>query len=137
MDLKDLKDYLYKRYSQFNSSENENEKEIIDKSLDNFFNIETILKVFPDAKIINSTRNIHDNIIAIYEKLLAKLSWAHTIKDILDYIDIYLKIMSYYKKKYPQNIITISLESLNDDKNLVTKKIFEFCELNWNEKIFS
>ena len=134
LDLKELKEYLYKRYSQFNSSENE--KEIIDKSLDNFFNIETILKVFPDAKIINSTRNIYDNIIAIYEKLLAKLSWAHTIKDILDYIDIYLRIMDYYKKKYPQNIITISLESLNNDKYIETKKIFEFCDLNWNEEIF-
>ena len=134
LDLKELKDYLYKRYSQFNSSENE--KEIIDKSLDNFFNIETILKVFPDAKIINSTRNIHDNIIAIYEKLLAKLSWAHTIKDILDYIDIYLRIMDYYKKKYPKNIITISLESLNNNKYTETKKIFEFCDLNWNEEIF-
>jgi len=136
LDLKELKDYLYKRYSQFNSSENENEKEIIDKSLDNFFNIETILKVFPDAKIINSTRNIRDNIIAIYEKLLAKLSWAHTIKDILDYIDIYLRIMDYYKKKYPKNIITISLESLNNDKYIETKKIFEFCDLNWNKEIF-
>ena len=136
LDLKELKDYLYKRYSQFSSSENENEKEIIDKSLDNFFNIETILKVFPDAKIINSTRNIYDNIIAIYEKLLAKLSWAHTIKDILDYIDIYLRIMDYYKKKYPKNIITISLESLNNDKYKETKKIFEFCDLNWNKEIF-
>ena len=134
LDLKEFKEYLYKRYSQFSPSENE--KEIIDKSLDNFFNIETILKVFPDAKIINSTRNIYDNIIAIYEKLLAKLSWAHTIKDILDYIDIYLKIMDYYKKKYPQNIITISLESLNNDKYIETKKIFEFCDLNWNEEIF-
>ena len=134
LNLKELKNYLYKRYSQFNSSENE--KEIIDKSLDNFFNIETILKVFPDAKIINSTRNIHDNIIAIYEKLLAKLSWAHTIKDILDYIDIYLRIMDYYKKKYPKNIITISLESLNNNKYTETKKIFEFCDLNWNEEIF-
>ena len=136
LDLKELKDYLYKRYSQFNSSENENEKEIIDKSLDNFFNIETILRVFPDAKIINSTRNIYDNIIAIYEKLLAKLSWAHTIKDILDYIDIYLRIMDYYQKKYPKNIIKISLESLNNDKYIETKKIFEFCDLNWNEEIF-
>ncbi len=134
LDLVELKNYLYKRYSQFSSSESK--KEIIDKSLDNFFNIETILKVFPDAKIINSTRNIYDNIIAIYEKLLAKLSWAHTIKDILDYIDIYLRIMDYYKKKYPQNIITISLESLNNDKYIETKKIFEFCDLNWNEEIF-
>ena len=134
LDIRELKDYLYKRYSQFSSSENQ--KEIIDKSLDNFFNIETILKVFPDAKIINSTRNIYDNIIAIYEKLLAKLSWAHTIKDILDYIDIYLRIMDYYKKKYPKNIITISLESLNNDKYIETKKIFEFCDLSWNEEIF-
>ena len=134
LDLKELKEYLFKRYSQFNVSENK--REIIDKSLDNFFNIETILKVFPDAKFINSTRNIYDNIIAIYEKLLAKLSWAHSIEDILDYIDVYLRIMDYYKKKYPKNIITISLESLNNDKNLVTKNIFEFCDLNWNKEIF-
>ena len=134
LDFIELKDYLFKRYSQFNTSESK--KEIIDKSLDNFFNIETILKVFPDAKFINSTRNIYDNIIAIYEKLLAKLSWAHTIKDILDYVDIYLKIIDYYKNKYPQKIISISLENLNNDKNLETKKIFEFCDLDWNEKIF-
>ena len=134
LDLKELKEYLFKRYSQFNSSENK--REIIDKSLDNFFNIETILKVFPDAKFINSTRNIYDNIIAIYEKLLAKLSWAHSIEDILDYIDVYLRIVDYYKKKYPKNIITISLESLNNDKNLVTKNIFEFCDLNWDKEIF-
>ena len=44
--------------------------------------------------------------------------------------------MDYYKKKYPQNIITISLESLNNDKYIETKKIFEFCDLNWNEEIF-
>ena len=134
LDLEELKEYLFKRYSQFNSSENK--REIIDKSLDNFFNIETILKVFPDAKFINSTRNIYDNIIAIYEKLLAKLSWAHSIEDILDYIDVYLRIVDYYKKKYPKNIITISLESLNNDKNLVTKNIFEFCDLNWDKEIF-
>ena len=134
LDLEELKEYLFKRYSQFNSSENK--REIIDKSLDNFFNIETILKVFPDAKFINSTRNMYDNIIAIYEKLLAKLSWAHSIEDILDYIDVYLRIVDYYKKKYPKNIITISLESLNNDKNLVTKNIFEFCDLNWDKEIF-
>ncbi len=134
LDFIELKDYLFKRYSQFNTSESK--KEIIDKSLDNFFNIETILKVFPDAIFINSTRNIYDNIIAIYEKLLAKLSWAHTIKDILDYVDIYLRIIDYYKNKYPQKIISISLENLNNDKNLETKKIFEFCNLNWNEEIF-
>ena len=37
------------------------------------------------------------------------------VKDILHYIDVYLKIMDYYKKKYPKNIITISLENLNND----------------------
>jgi hypothetical protein len=39
-------------------------------------------------------------------------------------------------KKFPQNIITISLENLNNDKYKETKKIFEFCDLNWNEEIF-
>ena len=28
------------------------------------------------------------------------------------------------------------MENLNNDKDLETKRIFEFCELNWNEEIF-
>ena len=41
------------------------EKNFIDKSLENFFYIDLILEVFPDAKFIHTFRNRSDAAIAI------------------------------------------------------------------------
>ena len=57
----------------------------IEKSLENFFYIEIILKIFPKAKFINSVRNTKDNIVAIFQQFLSKISWSHSIEDILEY----------------------------------------------------
>ena len=79
-------------------------KIFIEKSLENFFYIDIILKIFPKAKFINTFRNIEDNIFAIFQQSLAKLSWTHSLDDILKYIDNYLNVMDYFIKKYPKNI---------------------------------
>ena len=44
-----------------------------------------ILKLFPKAKFINTYRNIEDNIFAIFQQALTKLSWTHSIENILKY----------------------------------------------------
>ena len=80
----------------------------VDKSLENFFYIDVILKIFPNAIFIHTTRNIKDNIIAIYKQSLTKLSWTHSIKDILNYTDNYLKIIKYYEKKYPKKFLILN-----------------------------
>ena len=66
-------DYLIKNKNVF----------LIDKSLENFFNIETILNIFPNAKFINSRRNLKDSAIAIYQSMLPELPWTHSIQNIL------------------------------------------------------
>ena len=93
------------------------------------------MKVFPKAKFINSIRNIEDNIFAIFKQSLSKISWTHFLENILEYIDNYLKIMDYFLKKYPENILTIDLEELTNNSELISKKIYSFCGLKWSEKI--
>ena len=92
---------MLKKYFNF-------EKNIfLDKSLENFFNLEIILEFFPNAKIIHTYRNIKDAVIGIYQTMLPELSWTHTIKDIIEYINLYQQTIKYFKKKYPNNIIDV------------------------------
>ncbi|MDA9084956.1 sulfotransferase [Candidatus Pelagibacter sp.] len=109
-------------------------KKFIDKSLENFLYIDVILKVFPQAKFINTFRNIEDNIFAIFQQYLTKLSWTHSIDNILSYIDNYLKVTDHFIKKYPDKIFLINLEDLTNNTEEVSKKLYSFCNLRWDKK---
>lgn len=110
---------------------------ILDKSLENFFYIDVILKVFPKALFIHTFRNIEDNIFAIFKQSLEKLSWTHSIEDILNYINNYLKVLEYFKKKYPDKIYNIQLEELTNNVEEISKKLYSFCGLSWSEKVLN
>tara|TARA_Y100001970_G_scaffold255289_1_gene331843 strand:+ start:6773 stop:8224 length:1452 start_codon:yes stop_codon:yes gene_type:complete len=109
----------------------------LDKSLENFFYIDVIVKVFPKAIFIHTFRNIEDNIFAIFKQSLEKLSWTNSIEEILNYIDIYFNVIEYFKKKYPDKIYSIQLEELTDNVVETSKKIYSICELKWSEKVLN
>ena len=46
-------------------------------------------------------RNTKDNILAIFQQFLSKISWSHSIEDILKYTNNYLTIIEFFKNKYP------------------------------------
>lgn len=134
LDIKQLKKNVINRYENY-FSKSEKNLFFVDKSLENFFNIEVILKIFPNAKFINCRRNYNDNAIAIYQSMLPELPWTHTISDILAYIDSYIKVMSFYEKKLQNNILSIDLRKLTSDQKAYSKEIFKFCELPWTPDI--
>ena len=106
----------------------------VDKTLENFFNIDIILNLFPNAKFLHCSRNLNDAVIAIFQSLLPTLSWTHNLNDITNYIDSYLKSINYFKKKYPEKILDVELESLTNDNEKIVKKIFDFCNLEFDQK---
>ena len=126
-----FKNSLQERYGDLEN------KNFIDKSLENFLNIEIILEFFPNAKILHSFRNFNDAIISIYQKMMPDLSWSHSIEGIINYANNYKNIINYFKNKYPNNILDVNLEELSTNQEIETKKIFNFCELNWNKEIFN
>lgn len=134
IDLINLSKSIHRRYNQFKSS-NHHKATIIDKSLENFFNIESIINIFPNAKFLHTFRNLQDSIISIYQSMLSELSWTHSIDNIVIYIDNYLKILNYYKNKYPEAIMDIDLEKLTINSNEISKKIYNFCNLSWSKNV--
>ena len=109
----------------------------IDKSLENFFYIDVIMKIFPNAKFINTFRNIEDNIFAIFSLLLDKLSWTHSLDSIIKYVDNYLKIINYFQKKYPKNILRVNLEELTNNPTKISQELYSFCDLKWSDEILN
>ena len=90
---------------------------------------------FPNALFIHSKRNYKDSILAIYQSILSFLPWTHSLFDIANYIDNYIKILDYFENKYSDKILTINLEDLTNDQTYCSKKIFEFCDLSWSPEI--
>jgi len=132
IDCPELESFVLKKFSNlFEFKEN---IRFVDKTLENFFNIDIILNLFPNAKFLHCFRNLNDAVIAIFQSLLPTLSWTHNLDDITNYIDDYLKIIKYFKKKYPDKIMDIKLENLTENNEKIGKKIFNFCNLDWSNK---
>jgi len=121
-------------YQLFNLLDRSKSGIFTDKSLENFFFIELIIKMFPEAKIINCERNILQIIISIYQNFLPNIKWSHSIDNILEYIDNYLKIIKGFKEKYPDKIFTVKLEDFIADNENLSKDLFRFCDLEWDFK---
>jgi len=51
----------------------------------------------------------------------------------MNYVDNYLIILKNTLTKYQNHILIIELEKLTVDSRDVSKKIFEFCGLEWTE----
>ena len=134
LDFEKLYETIYNKYNNYLDIK---KKKIIfvDKSLENFFNIEIILKIFPNAKFIHSKRNYKDSVIAIYQSILPFLPWTHSITDIINYTNNYIEILNHFENKYSEKILTINLEDLTNKQIECSKKIFDFCKLSWSPEI--
>ena len=74
------------------------------------------------------------NIISIYQNFLPGIRWSHSIENILEYIDNYLKIIEEFKKNYPKKIYIIDLNELTKDPKNISKDFFKFCDIEWDKK---
>ena len=128
-----FQNFVTSKYNQLCNFKKKNFN-FLDKSLENFFNIELILKIFPKAKFLHCKRDLKDSVLAIYQSMLSNFSWTHNISDILNYIENYIFVINYFKKYYPDNIMDVNLEELTNDEENVAKKIYNFCNFSWDKK---
>ena len=137
INLKTLSETTIRKYEKFKENNKNNNEKIIDKSLENFFNIETILNIFPNAKFLHTFRNPLDSVISIYQSMLPELSWAHSIENIIAYANDYINVINYFKYKYPNKIMDIELEQFTKNSENISKEIYKFCGLNWNKEVLN
>ena len=125
---------VLEKYKTLNLINEKNDYVFTDKSLDNFFFVGLIKEIFPKAKIVNCRRNPMSSIISILKNNLGDVAWAHDLKSIFKYFDIYYQKINSFKEKFPKSIYDIQLEKFVQNPEEESKKLMNFCNLKWDIK---
>ena len=105
-----------------------------DKSLENFFFIELIKEIFPNAKVINCKRNTLSSIMSIFKNNLVFEGWAHNLEHIFKYFDIYYRVIENFKNNFPNFIYELEYEKFVNEPEIESKKLLKYCNLPWDKK---
>ena len=111
---------------------------VTDKRPENYLNIGLIKLLFPDAKIVHTTRNALDNCLSIYFLHLdQRMSYALNLMDIGHHYRQYLRMMSHWKALYGDDILDIDYDALVREPKPVVEKLLSFLGLDWDERCLS
>jgi hypothetical protein len=55
------------------------------------------------------------------------------MKDLAGYYNSYNELMSFWHQKFPDKIFDICYEELTTNQEKETKKLLEYCELEWDD----
>ena len=133
-DIENFQKKIINKYKQKKLIQKKYNYTFTDKSLDNFFFISLIKEIFPYAKIINCKRKPLSSIISILKNNLAGISWAHDMKNIFKYFDIYYQMIQKFKKNYPNFIYDLEFEKFINNPDIESKKLLKFCNIPWHIK---
>ena len=134
LEIENIQIKLSEMYKKKGLIHEKNDYTFTDKTLENFFYIGMIKEIFPHAKVINCKRSPLSSIMSILQNNLPGVPWAHNLKHIFKYFDIYYKIINNFKKKLPNFIFELDLDRLVNNPETESHKLMEFCDLPWDKK---
>ena len=133
-DLKTIRSELYEIYENRGLISKKYEHTFTDKSLNNFFYLDLIKTIYPNAKIINCKRDHASSISSIFKNNLTELAWTHDLENIFKYFNNYLEIIENFNDVYPNFIYDLQFEKLIKNPEEESKNLMKFCELPWDKK---
>ena len=125
-----IRDQYLDTFTNFNFSE----KVFTDKSLMNFHFVGFILLAFPNAKIIHLKRDARAICWSIYKNNLPQkgIGFGNDLNDLAEFYGLYSKLMEFWHKLFPGKIYDLVYENLTNNQEEETKKLLEYCELDWD-----
>ncbi|MBU6258988.1 MAG: sulfotransferase [Burkholderiales bacterium] len=109
-------------------------RRVTDKRPDNFLLIGLIKTLFPDARIVHTTRHPLDNALSVYFLHLdPSMGYALALDDIGHYYGQYRRLMAHWKSNYGDDIADIDYDRLVRDPRPETGRLLEFLGLPWCE----
>ena len=120
-----------KYYSHINNYEISS-KFITDKAPLNFIWIGFIKIFFSNAKIVHCKRNEKDNCVSLYKNVFdGSLNFCYNQEELGNYYNLYSKLISFWKSNLPNAFLDIEYESLVKNTEKETRKILDYCGLDW------
>ena len=117
--------------SRFNVPENV----ITDKMPLNCQYIGFILTAFPEAKIVHLKRDAMATCWSNYKHYFSGigLGFPYNMDDLVGFYELYIDLMAFWHQLFPDKIYDICYEDLTTNQEEETRKLLEYCELDWDE----
>jgi len=110
-------------------------KLVIDKMLYNHIYLGVIAILFPKAKIIHSRRNPLDSCLSCFNVYFTSNGsdneWSSSFDNIGFSYRLYTDLMKYWEEVLPLPILDVQYEDMVENFEDNTRKIIEFCDLEW------
>jgi tetratricopeptide (TPR) repeat protein len=109
---------------------------VTDKRPDNFLYIGLIKRLFPDARIVHTTRNALDNCLSIFFlHLEQQMSYALNLKDTGHFYRQYHRLMAHWHRQFARDVFDFNYDALVNDPETQFKALCEFLELPWPGRV--
>ncbi len=109
---------------------------VTDKRPDNFLHLGLIKRLFPEAKIIHTTRNPLDNCLSIFFlHLEQQMSYALNLMDIGHYYREYRRLMTYWKAEFAGDIFDFDYDALIKEPQIQMQRVCAFLGLEWSGQV--
>jgi hypothetical protein len=140
----DKNDYNWQRFFQQNAEVFKqsyldktalNAEIIVDKMPHNFRYVGAILAIFEQAKVIQMRRTPQDLALSIFSQPFAPHhNYAANLKTIAHAIFHANKLMDFWAKKFPNQVIDVNYNLLTNNPAKIASQTFEFCHLTWQDE---
>ncbi|MBF0194929.1 MAG: sulfotransferase [Magnetococcales bacterium] len=91
--------------------------------------------MLPNAKIIHTVRGAEDTCLSIFRTKFTQLhNYACDLGELGGYYKLYSELMAHWHNTFPSTIYDVNYENLTKNQEEESKKLLEFCELEWSEK---
>ncbi len=126
---------LARRYREAIAARFPGAAQVTDKRPDNFLYIGLIKSLFPEAKIVHTTRDPLDNCLAIYFLHLdLGITYATDLMDIGHYYREYRRLMAHWRSLYGADIIELNYDQFVREPGSVAPGVFEALGWRWDPK---
>ncbi len=109
-------------------------RHVTDKLPDNFLRLGFIATLFPKARIVHCRRDPMDNGLSCYETAFGDATpWAWDLTSIGQYYRQYQRLMAHWRAVLPNPIFEFVYEDVVNEPEAWTRRLIEFCGLDWEE----
>jgi hypothetical protein len=111
---------------------------VTDKRPDNFLYIGLIKTLFPNARIIHTTRDALDNCVSVFFLHLDhSMGYALDLMDTAHYYRQYRRLMTHWKALFGADILDFDYDAFVREPRPAVEKLLAFCGLDWEENCMS
>lgn len=125
---------LANEYLQELGERSSGEQHVTDKMPLNFIHLGFINLLFPHARIIHCERDPIDVCLSCYCKHFSgEHPYAYSLTDLGHFYRLYQKLMIHWKRVISNPVYELKYENLVLNQEDETRKLLDFCGLDWNE----